>query len=657
MHANTNNKSSKRRLVKNCIHVALFLLAIVALCFTVFCAVREQVASRSSQNDIQVSQDVQPGDTGSSAASSDKNNPPSMPTGEQNQQTAQQEPSQEPPQEDSQSGSQGGPQTNTNGEEPPAKPEGDSQTDRGDQTTPPDAPSDSARSEGAGQSGDMQQPAGGDLPMGSQKQVPQVELTPQYSILIVLESLVAVCMLVYLCMSRFNKRSFKEVFKSKGKIVKAVILIIVLTAGISVLCIWITVATSTSELERVSQQNQPKQDITYSAAHEIEQDETLDGGDFTTDQSDQVALMLSGSLTADLSHIFVEKTGDSNGGDTTSFYGTNSALLAKDGAHVNMNNITVTTDATGANGVFCYGGSATTNNTSSDGTTIDIRDSRITTKQDNSGGIMTTGGGTLNAHNLIIDTDGTSSAAIRTDRGGGNVNVDGGTYTTNGKGSPAIYSTANVKVSDASFRAYASEGIVIEGKNSVSIDDCELEDFNTALNGQSTTHKNVFLYQSVSGDAAEGSSEFSAKDSKIITHKGDTFYVTNTNALINLENTEINNTDDGAYLLRVKADSWGRSGNNGGNVIFTLTRQNAAGDIYVDSISTLDMRLRAGSFYEGTINGDNTAKSVSLTLLKGAKIKLTGDSYVSELNDADRTLSNIDFNGHTLYVNGQAVTK
>ena len=35
------------------------------------------------------------------------------------------------------------------------------------------------------------------------------------------------------------------------------------------------------------------------------------------------------------------------------------------------------------------------------------------------GGIMTTGGGTMIANNLTVNTSGTSSAAIRTDRGGG----------------------------------------------------------------------------------------------------------------------------------------------------------------------------------------------------------------------------------------------
>ena len=45
----------------------------------------------------------------------------------------------------------------------------------------------------------------------------------------------------------------------------------------------------------------------------------------------------------------------------------------------------------GANGVFSYGGSATTNNSTNDDTTINISNSKITTSKDNSGGIMAIG--------------------------------------------------------------------------------------------------------------------------------------------------------------------------------------------------------------------------------------------------------------------------
>ena len=220
-------------------------------------------------------------------------------------------------------------------------------------------------------------------------------------------------------------------------------------------------------------------------------------------------------------------------------------------------------------------------------------------------------------------------------------------FLTTGTGSPAIYSTADITASSAKLIAKSSEGIVIEGKNSVTINDCELTDDNTTLNGQSTTYKNIFLYQSMSGDAADGQAEFTATNSDITTNKGDTLYVTNTTASINLKNNTITNNDSEGNFLRAQADSWGSSGSNGGNVTLTMTKQKASGKIVIDSISTLDMTMKSGSSYTGTINGDNSAKS----------IKLTGDSYVTSLDDADTDYSNIDFNGYTLYVNGTAINK
>lgn len=393
----------------------------------------------------------------------------------------------------------------------------------------------------------------------------------------------------------------------------------------------------------------------YSAVKEITSDETIKDETYSSENSDENAVLATGSITAQLSDTTITKTGDSDGGDTSNFYGNNSGITAKDGAALTLKNMKITTDASGANGVFSYGGSATTNNSSGDGTSVTISDSEITTTGDNAGGIMTTGGGTMTASDLTINTSGRSSAAIRTDRGGGSVDVTVGTYTTTGIGSPSVYSTADIIVSNAKLVAKASEGIVIEGKNSVTLNDCTLTDSNTELNGQSTTYKNIFLYQSMSGDAANGNAEFTAADSKITTKKDDTLYVTNTTATINLENNTIKNTDSEGNFLRAQSDSCGNSGSNGGNVTLVMTKQKATGNIVIDSISTLDMAMKSGSYYEGTINGDNSARLIKLTLDKKSKIKLTGDSYVTSLDDADTDYSNIDFNGYTLYVDGEAI--
>lgn len=464
-----------------------------------------------------------------------------------------------------------------------------------------------------------------------------IEIETSYYIIFGIEAFVVSILVIYLIMSGFNSKTLVETLNGAKNIIIYIILVAIVTTGLTFAQSYITKNISSSNTQNQIQNNmqmpggqgETASNITYTANKEISEDSTIENGEYSSTTSNENAIIATGDVDVNLSNITVDKTGDSDGGDSSNFYGNNSAILAKDGANLTIKNATITTEADGANGVFSYGGSATTNNSSSDGTT--------------------------NASNLTINTSGTSSAAIRSDRGGGTVKVNGGTYTTTGNGSPSIYSTADITVNDATLVAKASEGIVIEGASTVTINNCDLKDSNTKLNGQSTTYKNIFLYQSMSGDASNGNATFTAKNSKITTNNGDTLYITNTTATINLPNNTIVNNDSTGNFLRAQKDSWGNTGSNGGNVTLIMTQQNAEGNIVIDSISTLDMTMSESSYYEGTINGSNEAKSIILKLDSTSKIKLTGDSYVTSLEDDDTTYSNIDFNEYKLYVNGVAI--
>lgn len=140
-------------------------------------------------------------------------------------------------------------------------------------------------------------------------------------------------------------------------------------------------------------------------------------------------------------------------------------MLAYDGSTLVMKGGSVTSDSSGSNGIFAYG----------EGTEVTVSDTTIRTTKGNSGGIEVAGGATLSASNLDVDTQGESSAAIRSDRGGGTETVTGGTYATHGKHSPAVYSTAEVMVNGATLTAENCEAVVIEGKNSVALNDCEVK--------------------------------------------------------------------------------------------------------------------------------------------------------------------------------------
>ena len=355
------------------------------------------------------------------------------------------------------------------------------------------------------------------------------------------------------------------------------------------------------------------------------------------------AIEVSGE-TASYSNIKVTKTGDSDSGDSADFYGENAAVFATDGATLTIENAIVDTDGKHANGVFSYG----------EGTTVNISDSVITTTGNCSGGLMTTGGGTMNASNLNIHTTGNSSAAIRSDRGGGTVNVTGGSYVTDGRGSPAIYSTADITVSDATLESTVSEGIVVEGKNSVTLNNVTLIANNIEKNSdKSSVYKAVMIYQSMSGDASVGMAEFTMTGGSLTNNNGDIFYVNNTTATITLENVEFVNLDESGVFLRAEAAGWGSEGKNGGKVNLYLNNQILEGDIAVDDISALNMYIKSGSEFTGAINADNEGE-VYVEIESGSKWVLTGDSYVTSLTcDADA----IDLNGYTLYVNGVAYSK
>lgn len=544
---------------------------------------------------------------------------------------------------------------NFNMEEPPEKKEvEDSSNDNSMATNePPEIPDDSNNNEMINP-----QNINGMQPINGQNN--SSNLSAVHYILFGIQSFGISLLVMYLIMSEFNKKTVKETLKTTDKITIYILSTIIITAGITFAEISITKKMTSNNSNNFMNDNTngfmgENNNISYAGAKEILEDTELTSGEYTSSKADENAILVSGNIKATLENITISKTGDSDGGDNTSFYGINSGIVAKSGANLVIKNATITTDATGANGVFSYGGSATTNNASSDGTTVTISDSKITTTKDNSGGIMTTGGGITNTYNLTINTSGVSSAAIRTDRGGGNVNVYGGTYTTTGSGSPTVYSTAEITVKNANLVSTVAEGIVIEGKNSVVIDSCNLTDSNTKLNGLSTTYKNIFLYQSMSGDADTGNASFTANDSTITTNNGDSFYITNTTATINLTNNTIMNNDSNGNFLRAQADSWGNSGSNGGDVTLTLNNQNIVGNIVIDNISKLEMTMKANSYYEGIINGNNTAKSITLKLDKSSKIKLTGDSYVTSLDNEVDDNSNINSNGYKLYVNGNAI--
>ena len=201
----------------------------------------------------------------------------------------------------------------------------------------------------------------------------------------------------------------------------------------------------------------------YTAVNEYTEDTTVSNETIESTGTDENAALISSGASVTLDNDTITRTSeDSKGGDNSSFYGVGAAVLATDGTAY-VKDSSVTTDAAGGAGLFAYGDGSVY----ASGTTVK-------TTQDTSGSVHAAGGGTLYGWDLDVETNGESSAAIRSDRGGGTMVIDGGNYVSNGVGSPAIYSTADIAVSNASLTANGSEAICIEGLNSIHLYDCDL---------------------------------------------------------------------------------------------------------------------------------------------------------------------------------------
>lgn len=385
----------------------------------------------------------------------------------------------------------------------------------------------------------------------------------------------------------------------------------------------------------------------YDAVNGYTSDTEVDGETIASTGTDENAVNVSEGASVTLKDETITRdSSESTGGDNSSFYGVGAAVLATDGtAYVKGG--TVTTDAAGGAGLFAYG----------DGT-VYAADTKITTKQDTSGGIHAAGGGTFYGWDLDVETNGESSAAIRSDRGGGKMVVDGGTYTSNGTGSPAIYSTADIAVNEATLAANGSEAICIEGLNSVHLYDSDLTG-NMSDDSRNDCTWNVILYQSMSGDSEVGNSTFEMDGGSLTAKNGGMFYTTNTESTITLDDVDITNAEDSEFFLKCTGNSnqrgWGTTGANGADCLFTAIDQKMEGNVIWDSISDLDFYMTGESMLTGAVTqdesnaGDGGDGYCNLYIGEDATWIVTGDSTVSALHCAGTIEDN---EGKTVTVKG-----
>lgn len=364
-------------------------------------------------------------------------------------------------------------------------------------------------------------------------------------------------------------------------------------------------------------------------------DENVGSDELTATESDQSVVYITTNNITFTEPNLIKLSGESSNIENSEFYGVNAAVLVQ-GGEVSITGGTITTKAKGGNAICATNKGKVT-----------ISGTKIVSTAVSSGrGLHSTYGGQINAVNVDISSTGASCANLATDRGEGVVTCTGCQLSTTGAGSPLIYSTGQITVNNTKGTATGAQTVVVEGKNTANIfDKSELYCYGTG-NRNNIDNCGVMIYQSMSGDAADGTGVLNCvdstleilKDSEIYT-TAPMFFVTNTKAVINLEDCRINYGSN--IFLDIKGTTeWGNEGSNGGEVTLNLNNQEIKGDITVDGISSLSIVMK-NSKITGTINTSKKAKSLSISLDSKSTITLTGNSYYTSLTNEVSSGENI----------------
>ena len=329
-------------------------------------------------------------------------------------------------------------------------------------------------------------------------------------------------------------------------------------------------------------------------------DAEITGGTYTSSESDQNVFLVINGGSLKISNAEIVKTGDASTNDSKrssdisddyNFYGINSVILVVgEDSSAEITDCTITSDCSGANAVFATAsGEANVSNV------------QINTTGNSSRGVYATYEGVINADHVDITTSGAHCAPIATDRGGGYVTVTNSTVQCSGDGSPCIYSTGEIVVSNVVGVSTGAQAAVIEGKNSITMTDCDF----TVSGG----NNGVMLYQSMSGDAADkdataSTSTLTMSGTAIRNNTdGAMFYITNTTSVVELNGGNTLESAN-AQLVNAATGRWGSDGSNGGNLSLNITGDSISDSITADDISSVAVNVLDGGEFTGETSGE-----------------------------------------------------
>ena len=357
--------------------------------------------------------------------------------------------------------------------------------------------------------------------------------------------------------------------------------------------------------------------------------ETLSGESFSSENSGENAVLVSGGGALSLEEPAIEKSGDEEDMGNCLYYGWNAALNVSASSSLNLTGGSITTSGKGAAGLFALGENAY----------ITASGTEVSTGADWARGLGASFGGKIDGEDLSIRTTGDHSAGAAAEEDTGTVSLTGGDIHTEGSDSPCLYAEGDVMASGLSGEAEKSPILIMRGKRDAVLSSCRLSGAGEA---GFLLEKGVLQSVNDTGNLTLSSSELTASG------EGPFFLIRGLNAELMLSNNRL--AFESGILLKAEksAGTEGQEQANGSTVTITGKDQTLEGDLVCDRESKISLKLTGSSSFSGTVNGDGEG-TVRLALSDTSVWEVTGDSHLSSLTLDQTGLAAIHSNGHKIY--------
>lgn len=465
--------------------------------------------------------------------------------------------------------------------------------------------------------------------------------------IIISSSIIFTLVVFYLIITKFGKYSLNSQINTTKKLIYTCTLLVL---ACSIIPTSFVIATDKKILNSYDTKSITEKSM---AVIEVTKNENVSNLREISKEDNKSVIQVSNKAKYNATNLELTKeSGKSTDFDSSTLYGLNSTFIAKEGSEIFLEDSKLSSSISYSSAFFATGLE----------TTATLNNVELSTDKDNSSALNASSEAKIEISNSEIKTKGNNSDAIKTLDANSLININDSTIITEGQNSTLLYSKGkiealNIKGTSNSYLA------IIEDRNSL-----ELTNANLITNGQDKTineYLGAFLiYSQESASASNNytSAKLDIIDSIIEINKDSSwydktplFYLTNTEANINITNTTLNYGSD--ILLKAVANSeYGDIGDNAASVTLTATDQELTGEIIVDSNSKVRLNLN-NSTYEGKINVDNLSANVDVTFDYDSRWELTGDSYINilQITKTDYLRKNvrkyIRSNGYNVYYN------